>query len=180
MNQGIPLKRRRDETLVNPSEKGLQPPIGVQHRNSSPSKGKTKGNDPNIAPSSSSHRQDPQNAISQTTLIRRVKAVVHVKREESDDGFGEDVSGAAKDDSSDEDEVSRAIQRRPSRRSNRNFIKDDEENVEQKYLAADDNQVRDSRHLRHRNGIINYREEDEDEDDDDELMIGPGAEVLIT
>ena len=160
MNQSMPLKRRR---AVDLSEEEPQTPIGVRHRNPSSSKRKNKGNNPNIATSSSSQRQE-QNAASHTTLIRRVQAVVHIKREESEDDLAEDVSGAAKDEASDVDEVSRAIQRRSSRKIG-NFIVDDEQNVE-------------SRHLRHRNGTINYREEDEDEDDVDELMIG--AEVHIT
>jgi hypothetical protein len=167
MNQSMPLKRRRDIPLVNSTEGGPQPPIGVRQRNPSSSKRKKKGNDPNIAASNGSHRQDPQKTASHTTLIRRVQAVVHIKREESDDDFAKDVSADAKDEASDEEEVSRAIQRRSSRRSIRNFIVDDEENP-----------VRESMYLRHRNGIINYREEDEDEDDVDELMIG--AEVHLT
>ena len=165
MNQSTPLKRRRDIPRVDSPEEKPQPPIGVRQRNPSSSKQKNRGNDPNIAAvSSSSHRRDPQNTPSHTTLIRRVQAVVRIKREESDDDFAKDVSAAGKDEASDEDEVSRAIQRRPSRRSLENFIVDDEENP-----------VRESMNLRHRNGIINYREEDEDEDDVDELMIG--AEV---
>ena len=103
-----------------------------------------------------------------SALIRRVQAVVHVKREDSDDDAAENVLGASNDEASDEDEIASSNQRRSSRRS-RKIIKDDEENVEQDYLAADGNPVRD---LRHR---INYREEDEDEDDVDELMMG--AEV---
>lgn len=164
MNKSMPPKRRRDTPVVNSSEEGPQHPIGVRHRNPSSSKRKNKGNDSNIAASSNSHRQDPQNTASHTTLIRRVQAVVHIKREESDDDIAED---AAKDEASDEDEVSHAIQRRSSRRSIKNFIMEDDENP-----------VWESRNLRHRNGIVNYREEDEDEDDVDELMIG--AEVHIT
>ena len=162
-NQNIPVKRRRDIPLAKSPEEKRQTP---RYRNPSSSKRKNKGNDQkSIATSSSSQRQDhdSQNAASNTTLVRRVQAVVHIKREdESDDDFAEDVSGAAKDEAS-EGEISRAIQRRSSRR-NGNFIVDD---------------VPD-RNLRHRNGIINYQEDDEDEDDDDvdELMMG--AEVHIT
>ena len=177
MNQSMPLKRRRDIPLVNPSEGGPQTPIGVQHRNPSSSKRRNKGNEPKIVASSSSQRQDPKNATSHTTLIRRVKAVVHIKREESDDNFAEDVSGAAKDEASDEDEVSRAIQRCSSRRSIKNPIVDDEEDEELNCFASDAN-LNPVWHLRRRSDIINYREEDEDEDDVDELMIG--AEVNIT
>jgi hypothetical protein len=170
MNQRMPLKRRRDTPLVNSSEGAPQTPIGIQHLNPSSSKRKNKGNNLNIT-ASSSQRQDPQNAVSHTTLIRRVQAVVHVKREESDDDSAEDVSGAVKDEASDEDEIASANQRRSSGR-NRKIIKD-EGNVKQNYLAVDGNP--ESRHLRHRNGIINYREEDDEEDDEDELMMG--AEV---
>lgn len=169
----MPPKHRRDVPLINPSEDAPQTPIGVQHRNPSTSKRKNKGNNPNIATASSSQRHDPQNAASHTTLIRRVQAVVHIKREESDDDFAEDVSGAAKNEVADEDEISSENQRRSSRRSRNSKIvmDDDDENVEQNYSAY-------MRHLRHRNGVINYREEDEDEDDVDELMMG--AEVHIT
>ena len=167
MNHSMPLKRRRDIPRVNSSEERPQPPIGERQWIPSSSKQKNKGNDPNIAISSGSHRRDPQNATPHTTLIRRVQAVVRIKREESDDDFAKDVSAAGKDEASDEDEVSSAIQRRPSRKSLEKFIVDDEENP-----------VRESMSLRHRNGTINYREEDEDEDDVDELMIG--AEVHLT
>ena len=167
--------RPKDEPPVNPSEEVPQAPLEVQHRKPSPSKRKYKGNNSNIAAAataSSSQRQDPQKAASHTTLIRRVQAVVRIKREESDDDFIEEVSGAAKDEAaSDEDQIPSSNQRRSSRRS-RKIIKDDEENVDQNYLAADGNPVWD---LRHRNGTINYREEDEDDDDVDELMMG--AEV---
>jgi hypothetical protein len=169
MNQRMPLKRQRDIPLVNPSEEA---PQTVQHRNPSSSKRKNKGNNPNIAAASSSQRQDPQNTASHTTLIRRVQAVVHIKQESDDDSVG-DVSGVAKDEAFDEDEIASSNQRRSSRRS-RKIVKDDEENVEQNYLAADGSPLR---NLRHRNGIINYREDDEDEDDVDELMMG--AEVRI-
>ena len=167
MNQSTPLKRRRDIPRVDSPEEKPQPPIGVRQRNPSSSKQKNRGNDPNVAAiSSSSHRRDPQNTPSHTTLIRRVQAVVRIKREESDD-----ASAAGKDEASDEDEDedSRAIpsQRHPSRRSFEKFIVDDEENP-----------VRESMNLRHRNGIINYREEDEDEDDVDELMIGAEVQLI--
>lgn len=176
--------RPKDEPPVNPSEEVPQAPLEVQHRKPSPSKRKYKGNNSNIAAAataSSSQRQDPQKAASHTTLIRRVQAVVRIKREESDDDFIEEVSGAAKDEAaSDEDQIPSSNQRRSSRRS-RKIIKDDEENVDQNYLAADGNPVWD---LRHRNGTINYREEDEDDDDVDELMMGaevnkPGSVYLF-
>ncbi|KAF8807132.1 hypothetical protein BYT27DRAFT_7189218 [Phlegmacium glaucopus] len=172
--QGTPLKRQRDMLLANSPEEAPQTSIGVQYKNLSSSKRKTKGNNSNIVAASSSQREDPQTpAASRTTLIRRVQAVIHVKREESDDDSAEDVSAAtnfAKDEASDEDESVSANQRRSSRRSRR-IVKDDEEDVEQNYLAADGNPVRESRHLRHRNAI-NYREEADDEDDEDELMMG--------
>lgn len=167
MIKSMPLKRRKIP-LINSSEEGPQPPTGERHRNPSSSKRKNKGNEPKIVASSSSQRQDPQNAASHTTLIRRVQAVVHIKREESDDDYAVDVFGG-----SDEDEVSKAIQHRSSRRSIRNVVDDWDDELND--LSADGNPVRKSRHLRHRNGIFNYREEDEDEDDVDELMIG--AEV---
>ena len=172
IDQRMPLKRRRDIPPVDPTDEA---PHGARHRNPSSSKRKNKGNDPNIAASSSSQRQDrdSQNAASHTTLIRRVQAVVHIKREESDDDVAEDVSGVAKDEASDEEEISSENQRRSVRRR-RKIIKDDEENVEQNYLGEDGWE---SRHLRHRNGTINYREEDEDDDDVDELLMG--AEVHI-
>ena len=162
MNQNNSVKRRRDILLAKSSEEKRHTPVATRRRNPSSSKRKNNGNDQSTATSSSSQRQDreSQNATSHTTLIRRVQAVVHIKREESDDDFAENVSGAAKDEASDEDEISKAIQRGSSRRTG-NYI-DDVPN----------------RHLRHRKGIINYQEDDEDEDDVDELMMG--AEVHIT
>ena len=171
MNQRMPPKRRRDLPLVIPSEEAPQTPIEVPHRNPRSSRRKNKGNNPKIAAASSSQRQDPQNATSHTTVIRRVQAVVNIKREESDDDFAEDVSGAAKDEASDENEIASKNQRRSSRWLElEKFIVDDKEIVD----------GRGSRYLRHRNATINYREEDEgeSEDDVDELMMG--VEVHIT
>lgn len=108
---------------------------------------------------------DPQTpATSRTTLIRRVKAVIHVKSEESADNSVQDLSPTlVKDDASDEEDI--VIQRRSSRRSR----KDDDDDIGQHYAAADGNPILGSRPLRHRNAV-NYQEEEED--DDDELMMG--------
>ena len=127
-----------------------------------------------IAATSSSQRQDRQTpAASRTTLIRHVQAIVHVKREESDDDSEglPATTDLTKGEASDEDEIVGTNQRRSSRK-NRRIIQDDDD-VEQNYLAADGNPVWESRHLRHRNAIVNYQETDDE--DDDELMMG--AEV---
>ena len=153
---------------ANSSEEVPQTPIVVQkNRNPSLSKRKTKVQDPNIATTAASslQRRDQTPAASRTTLIRRVQAVVHVKREQSEDGFAEDPS-ASNDpnyEASDTDELVGTNQRRSSRR-NRKTINDSDD-IEQR------NPVSDSRHLRHLNASVNYREED----DDDELNLG--AEV---
>ena len=181
-NHGTTLKRQRDVPLANSSEESPQTSAVVPHPNLSSSKRKTKTNNSTLAATSSSHRLDSQTPVaSHSALIRRVQAVVHVKREESDYDSAEDFSAAAnivKDDaaSSDGNEIAGTNKRRFSRRS-RKIIEDDDYNMVQDYLAADANPILESRHLRHRNAIANYREEDDedDDDDDDELMMG--AEV---
>jgi hypothetical protein len=127
-----------------------------------------------IAATSSSQRQDRQTpAASRTTLIRHVQAIVHVKREESDDDSEglPATTDLAKGEAFDEDEiVVVGTNSRRSSRKNRRIIQDDDA-VEQNYLAVDGNHVWESRHLRHRNAVVNYREEDDDDDDDELLMV---------
>lgn len=175
-NHGTTLRRQRDVPLAKSSEEVQRTSTVVQHPNPSSSKRKTKANNSINVAASSSQQPDPKTpAVSRTTLVRRVQAVVHVKREESDDDSAEDISGTTaivKDDASDEDEIVGVNQRRSSRRSRR--VINDDDDIEQHYLTADRNPVLESRHLRHRNAAVNYQEED-DEDDDDELMMG--AEV---
>lgn len=161
-NQGTALKSQKD--VPNPLEEAPQTSIVVRHQNPSSSKRKPKGNTPNMASASTLQRQEP--AASRTTLIRRVQAVVHVKREESDD------DSVAEDDAFDDEEFVVANQRRLSRRI-RKIVKDDED-IEQNYLASDGNPVCESRHLRHRSTVVNCQEDDNDEDEDELIM---GAEV---
>ena len=170
--------------LANSSEESPQTPAIVPHTNLSSSKRKTKkpNNSTLAATSSNSHQLDSQTPVaSHSALIRRVQAVVHVKREESDYDSAEDFSATAdivKDDaaSSDGNEIVGTNKRRFSRRS-RKIIEDDDYTMGQDYLAADANPILESRHLRHRNAVANYREEDEDEDDDDDDELMMGAEV---
>ena len=118
---------------------------------------------------SAAQSDTPTPTTSRTTLIRQVKAVIHVKSEESDDDSLQELSPTlVKNDASDEEDI---VQRRSSRRS-RKVVND----IGQHHLAADGNPVSESRPLRHRKAV-NYRDEDDDDDDDDDDELMMGAEV---
>ena len=117
-----------------------------------------------IAATSSSQRQDRKTpAASRTTLIRHAQAIAHVQREESDDDSEglPATTDLARGEAFNEDEIVPTSQRRSSRK-NRRIIQNGDD-VEQNYLGADGNPVSESRHLRPRNAVVNYREESDDE-----------------
>ncbi|KAF8073774.1 hypothetical protein FPV67DRAFT_1666523 [Lyophyllum atratum] len=101
--------------------------------------------------------RSPTRHTSRSTVVRRVQAVIHVKREESDD-----ESGSLELDDDVNDEVTTTSLKRPARRK-RKVVSDDEESI-----SADEGD---------RAPISSdYDDDDEDQgnldDEDDELMLG--------
>jgi hypothetical protein len=126
---------------------------------------------------------EPPAHIRSTTVIRRVHAVVNVKREDSDDeypGHNEVVSTKKKEESiqvaftpAASVERQAPLQRKRLPRSKVINDEDEEEVSEGQAWASgsDDLPPMEKARLRRRSQI-NYREDEDDEEEDDELMMG--------
>jgi len=135
--------------------------------------------------SQNKQQAEPPAQIRSTTVIRRVQAVVNVKREDSDDecpqnlGHNEVVLTKKKEGSIQVAFTPAASVERqalPRKRPPRSKVINDEDEHEgsegRAWGSGSDDLLSVEKVRLRRRGQINYREDEEDEDDDDELMMG--------
>jgi len=125
---------------------------------------------------------EPPAHIRSSTVIRRVQAVINVKREDSEDEYPENV-GHKETVSTKKKEESIQIAftpaasaekhgQHPRRWTPRSRVIHDEDEDEVSDGESDSDDLPAEKARLRRRGQINYREDEDDDDEDDELMMG--------